>query len=198
MVNPRTIARLEARIHERAAYCLQFEVSDPRASFITITRVKLSPDITSGRIYYSVLGSPGDKANAERMLKSAAGFIQRQVSRVLSVRRMPHLSWQYDDSLENAASLDALIREARLRDAELNPEIAAELAERGLVPGPGAARAGSPSGPGLAGAAEQEGADERSSELDDPDEDGDFGDDFGGDDADSDEDGHGIRPDHGR
>jgi ribosome-binding factor A len=134
MVNPRTIARLEARIHERAAYCLQFEVSDPRASFITITRVKLSPDITSGRIYYSVLGGPGDKTNAEHMLKSAAGFIQRQVSRVLSVRRMPHLSWQYDDSLENAANIDALIREARARDAELNPEIAAELAAQDLTP----------------------------------------------------------------
>ena len=31
MANPRTIAKLEARIHERVSYCLQFEVSDPRA-----------------------------------------------------------------------------------------------------------------------------------------------------------------------
>ena len=80
MANPRTIARLEARILERAAVCLQSEVSDPRASFITVTRVKLSPDLSSGRIYYSVLGTEGDKSKAEHMLESAAGFLQRQIA----------------------------------------------------------------------------------------------------------------------
>jgi ribosome-binding factor A len=125
-MNPRSIARLQARIQERAAYCLQFEIHDPRATFITITRVELSPDLASGKIHYSVLGDEGDKANAAHMLKSAAGFIQRQVARVLSVRRMPHLRWVFDDSLENAQAIDALIREARARDAEINPALAAE------------------------------------------------------------------------
>ena len=111
MTNPRTIARLQARIHERAAYCLQFEVADPRASFITVTRVELSPDITSGKIYYSVLGSEGERSKAEHMLASAAGFIQRQIARVLDVRRMPHLRWVYDGSMETAANMDRLIRD---------------------------------------------------------------------------------------
>jgi ribosome-binding factor A len=127
MANPRTIARLQARIQERAAYCLQFEVSDPRASFITVTRVELSSDITSGKIFYSVLGSESDKSKAEHMLKSAAGFIQRQIARVLDVRRMPHLRWVYDGSMEQAANMDKLIREARERDRLINPH-AAELA----------------------------------------------------------------------
>jgi ribosome-binding factor A len=126
MANARTIARLEARIHERAAHCLQFELNDPRAAFITITRVKLSPDITSGKIYYSVLGDEGDKSRAEHMLKSAAGFIQRQVSSVLQVRRMPHLTWFYDESLEVAQNIDRLIREARARDRAINPALAME------------------------------------------------------------------------
>jgi ribosome-binding factor A len=123
MANPRTIARLEARILERAAYCLQFEVSDPRGGFITITRVELSPDIASGKIYYSVLGDESEKSKAEHMLKSAAGFIQRQVASVLDVRRMPHLRWIYDDSIEKASELDLLIREARERDRAINPKI---------------------------------------------------------------------------
>ena len=123
MVNPRTIAKLEARILERAAYCLQFEVSDPRASFITVTRVKLSPDITSGKIYYSVLGSEADKSKAAHMLESAGGFIQRQIGRVLSMRRMPHLRWVYDQTLEKADEIDKLIKEARERDRQINPEV---------------------------------------------------------------------------
>jgi len=121
MANPRTIARLEARIQERAAYCLQFEVNDPRASFITVTRVELSSDLTSGKIHYSVLGSEGDKSKAEHMLKSAAGYIQRQVARVLDVRRVPHLRWVYDGSMEHASNMDKLIREARERDRAINP-----------------------------------------------------------------------------
>ena len=123
MANPRTIARLESRIHERAPVCLQFEVSDPRASFITITRVKLSSDLTSGRIYYSVLGNEGDKSKAEHMLESASGFLQRQIGRVLQMRRMPHLKWTYDESMERADEIDKLIREARARDREINPHL---------------------------------------------------------------------------
>ena len=103
--------------------CLQFEVNDPRASFITITRVKLSPDLSSGRIYYSVLGSEGDKSNAVHMLESASGFLQRQIGRVLQMRRMPHLKWQYDESMERADEIDKLIREARARDRTINPDV---------------------------------------------------------------------------
>ncbi len=125
MANPRTIARLAARIQERAAYCLQFEVNDPRASFITVTRVELTPDLSAGKIFYSVLGSEADKTKAQHMLESAAGFIQRQVARVLEMRRMPHLKWVYDESMQRASDLDALIREARARDRAINPKAGA-------------------------------------------------------------------------
>jgi len=121
MANPRTIARLQARIHERAAYCLQFEISDPRAGFITITHVELSSDLAVGKIHYSVLGTESDKNKAAHMLTSAAGYIQRQIARVLEMRRIPRLVWIYDDSVEKAADLDLLIREARERDRAINP-----------------------------------------------------------------------------
>lgn len=123
MANPRTIARLEARIHERAAYCLQFEINDPRAGFITILRVELSSDAASGKIFYSVLGDDSDRSKAAHMLEGARGYIQRQVARVLEMRRIPHLTWEYDDSIEKAADLDLLIREARKRDKAINPNV---------------------------------------------------------------------------
>ena len=123
MANPRTIARLESRILERAAICLQSELSDPRASFITVTRVKLSTDLSSGRIYYSVLGTEGDKSKAAHMLESAAGFLQRQIALAIQVRRMPHLKWTYDDSMEKASDMARLIREARERDRTINPHV---------------------------------------------------------------------------
>ena len=123
MVNPRTIARLEARIQERAAHSLQFELNDPRASFLTVTGVKLSPDLSSGRIYYSVLGTEGDKSKAAHMLEGASGFLQRQIGSVLQLRRMPHLRWVYDDTLERVDEMERLIREARERDRTINPRV---------------------------------------------------------------------------
>ena len=119
MANPRTIARIAERIRERAAHVLLSELQDPRASFITVTRVEMASDLLSGKIYYSVLGSEGDRSKAEHMLGSAQGWIQRQIAPVLDLRRMPHLSWHYDESIARAADLDALIREARARDEQI-------------------------------------------------------------------------------
>jgi len=123
VADARTIAKLEARILERAATILISEVNDPRASFITVTRVKLSHDLQSGRIYYSVLGTQGDKSKAAHMLESAGGFLQRQIGRVLQLRRMPRLTWMFDESMERADELDKLIREARARDRAINPGV---------------------------------------------------------------------------
>lgn len=126
MANPRTIARLQARIQERAAYCLQFEIRDPRAAFITITRVELSGDFSHAKIFYSVLGGESDKSKAEHMLKHASGFVQRQVARVLETRRTPILHWIFDGSSEQAAEMERLIREARERDRAINPGLGSE------------------------------------------------------------------------
>ena len=93
MANPRTIARLQERIRERAAYCLQFELNDPRAGFITITKVELTADLSIAKIHYSVLGEASDRTKVAHMLEHASGFIQRQIGRVLELRRLPSLRW---------------------------------------------------------------------------------------------------------
>lgn len=134
-VNPRTIARLEARIRERAAYCIEFELNDPRANFITLTRVELARDLSGARILYSVLGNQADKSKARNMLEDASGFIQRQVARVLRTRKVPRLSWVYDDSVEFAAEMDQKIKQALRQDKAINPDAhAGDPAAQELTP----------------------------------------------------------------
>lgn len=116
MANPRTIAKLEARIHERAAHALEFEVRDPRNTLVTITKVELSSDLSNAKIFYSVLGPKSERSKAEHMLLSAGGFIQRQVARVLETRKVPRLHWIYDESIEEAQRLDSAIKKALERD----------------------------------------------------------------------------------
>lgn len=122
MANPRTIARLEARILERAAHALEFEVSDPRTGFVTLTRCKLAKDLSSARIYYSVLGDEGARANTARMLESAGGYLQRLIARSLDLRRAPHIQWTYDETIAEAAKLDDAIARALERDRRIASE----------------------------------------------------------------------------
>lgn len=140
MANPRTKARIEARIHERAAIVLQTEVSDPRAGFITVTRVEMSTDLTSGKIFYTVLGSEGDKNKVARMLDDASGYLQRQIAPALKLRRTPHLRWIFDDSLEYSLEMDRKIHEALERDraiaAGARPDAAPSELEEDDLPEP--------------------------------------------------------------
>ena len=122
MIKPRVKARIEARIKERVAYCVGFELNDPRATFITITRVELSDDLSSARIFYSVYGSAADKTRTAHMLDDASGFIRKQLGRVLRTRHIPALRWFYDDSIEYAARMNKTIRDALDKDRAINPE----------------------------------------------------------------------------
>ena len=126
MANSRARARIEARIRERVAYCVEFELNDPRASFITVTGVEVTPDLSIAKIQYSVYGSEGDKSKVARMLEDATGFVRKQVGRVLKTRRIPQLRWFYDDSIELQQNMEDAIASALHRDREINPDAHAD------------------------------------------------------------------------
>lgn len=127
MTNPRTKARIEARIRERVAYCVEFELNDPRGAFITITGVELSSDLSVAKVSYSVLGTTGDKSRTQHMLEDATGFVRKQVARVLKTRRLPRLVWVYDASAELQEEMEQRIAEALRRDREINPAAHTEI-----------------------------------------------------------------------
>jgi ribosome-binding factor A len=122
MANSRAKARIEARIRERVAYCIEFELNDPRASFVTVTGVEVSPDLSIAKIQYSVYGTDGDRSKVAHMLEDATGFVRKQVGRVLRTRRIPKLRWFYDDSIELQANMEDAIASALDRDRAINPE----------------------------------------------------------------------------
>ena len=127
MVHPRSKARIEARILERVAHCVTFELNDPRATFITVTRVEASDDLATAKVFYSVYGTEGEKTRTARMLEDASGFVRKQVARVLNTRRVPALRWIYDDSIERTAQMQQTIQDALERDRAINPSAHAEV-----------------------------------------------------------------------
>lgn len=122
MANPRTVARLEVQIQRRLAHCLQFELADPRSSFITIQRIELNSDLSTAKAHYSVLGSDADRSKAKHMLEHANGFIRKQMGSILKTKSIPQLRWVYDDTIAGAEAMDDLLERTMRRDAEIRGE----------------------------------------------------------------------------
>src|SRR3970282_692679 len=74
-------------------------VHDPGIGFITLTRVKVSPDLQVARVYYTTMGDEGARRKRAKALQRAPGFFRRRVGDRLQLRRVPELQFQFDESV---------------------------------------------------------------------------------------------------
>ncbi len=106
--------RLSAAIREELAGIVAREVKDPRvhaAGLVTFTRVDLSPDLRSARVFVSFTGTTEAGEAAIAGLQHAVGFLRGEVARRLSLRRAPDLKFIHDKTAEHVAKIEALLRE---------------------------------------------------------------------------------------
>jgi len=80
------------------------------SGLVSVMKVKLTDDLQSARIFYSVLGSGADKTNAEKVLKDNAKNIRHQLAQKLNLRRTPTIFFEYDDTNENADKVFNLLK----------------------------------------------------------------------------------------
>lgn len=88
-------------------------VKDPRVSgsFISILRVDTAADLRNATVHYSVLGEGRDEV--KKGLKSAQGFIRRELAQRLNLRTTPELCFVYDDSIEHGAHIAKLLEDLK-------------------------------------------------------------------------------------
>lgn len=102
----------KARINEEISKELNAilrTVKDPRISggFISIVGVDTTPDLKYCKVRFSIFG--GDSKEAAKGLKSASGYIRRELASRLNLRLTPELTFIPDTSLEHGAHISALI-----------------------------------------------------------------------------------------
>lgn len=85
------------------------QMNDPRLTGVTITHVKLSADLQIARVYYRVYSDALDHQVIEKGLHAASGFLKKRLAKVLDVRRVPHLKFFYDDSVDHANRIEELL-----------------------------------------------------------------------------------------
>ncbi len=100
-------------IQRELSQLIRGEVKDPRLSpMMTITAVKVSRDLTSAKIHYSIIGSEAgsdERKDTHEALTSASGFLRRQLAQLMRTRSVPQLRFYFDDSTERGARMSALI-----------------------------------------------------------------------------------------
>jgi len=92
--------KVASEIKENLGWLIEHKLRDPQKGFITITRVRLSPDLKIANVYYSVLGDDDARETSGKALKRASAFLKRELGNRVRLRYLPELRFFYDDSLE--------------------------------------------------------------------------------------------------
>ena len=85
------------------------ELKDPRIGLVTVTGVRVTPDLREATVYVSVLGGERKRLATLAGLRSAHGVLQTRINRELTLRRTPQLTFEYDDSVERGVRMSTLI-----------------------------------------------------------------------------------------
>jgi ribosome-binding factor A len=91
-------------------------IKDPRVGFITVTGVKVSPDLSVARIYYSMIGTDQQKADTQAGLDAAKGYVRREVTKRVKLRVSPEVFFSFDGSLEEGDKIERLLKEVRSKE----------------------------------------------------------------------------------
>jgi ribosome-binding factor A len=98
-----------------AASILQSEIKDPRLPLVTCTRVTVTNDLKSAKLYVSVLGDEAQKKRAMKVLEGATGYVRRLLAQRLGLRAAPEVRFVFDPSVEYGIRLEELLQSEKER-----------------------------------------------------------------------------------
>jgi ribosome-binding factor A len=103
--------RIAEAIREEVSQIVGYELRDERIGFATVTDVRVTPDLSTARVFVSILGTPEEQHAGLAALNKAAGFVRRLLAPRLSTKRVPSLVFSLDDLLERGNRIENLLKE---------------------------------------------------------------------------------------
>lgn len=119
--------RVAEAIRDELATLLARDVHDPGVGFITLTTVKVAPDLQLARVYYTSMGDEQARRETAKALGRALPFLRRQIAQRLRLRRVPELQFFYDESVANQDRIEQILQDLKAEEAARPP--AAETAD---------------------------------------------------------------------
>ena len=104
--------RINGEVQKELSRIIAYEIKDPRIKEMTsVTSVNVTPDLKECKVYISVLGDDDAKKDTIAGLKSASGYIRRQLASSINLRNTPELTFYLDESIEYAINMSKKIDE---------------------------------------------------------------------------------------
>src|SRR5438105_3643692 len=109
--------RVAHLLQQRLAELLARGLKDPRLGLVTITGVKMSPDLREARVYWTVHGEIEVRNETARGLSAARGYLRHELS-TLGLRILPDLHFTYDEAIDRGDRIEQLLREVHEADEQ--------------------------------------------------------------------------------
>ncbi|MFH1134760.1 MAG: 30S ribosome-binding factor RbfA [Pseudomonadota bacterium] len=105
----RRVARVQDLVKEEVSRLLLFKARDEQLKSVSVTEVKMSPDLRQAVIFYT-LWRQEDRDAIQRKLDKAAGFVRREVGRIISLKFAPEIRFEFDRGLEHARRMEEVLK----------------------------------------------------------------------------------------
>ncbi len=102
------LERVAEEIREVLAWEIQ-RLKDPRLGFVTVTGVKVTPDLRKARVYYTVLGEQRQHASTRAALRSAASHLRTTLGQQVRVKFTPELVFEEDQAEECGQRVEQIL-----------------------------------------------------------------------------------------
>ena len=109
--------RINEEVKREISVLIRDEVKDPRlTAMISVTAVKVTKDLRYAKVYVSIFcNSDEEKKENFEALKSAAGFIRKEIAHRINLRQSPQILFELDDSIDYGMHIDSLIAKTKER-----------------------------------------------------------------------------------
>jgi len=111
------------------------QVHDRDVGFITLTRVKVSPDLQLARVYYTTMGDEASRQKTARALDRATPFIRREIGHRVQLRRVPVIEFRFDESVAHQDRVEQILRDLKEEEAQRSAAMAGGDGEAGAPSG---------------------------------------------------------------
>lgn len=116
--NNNRIGRIDEEYRKELSQIIGYELKNPNVTgMISVTKVKVTPDLKYAKVYVSILNSKNIKETMEG-LKKSSGFIRSELAKRINLRNTPELIFEIDDSMEYGAKIDSILKEILPKEGE--------------------------------------------------------------------------------
>lgn len=111
--------RINGEVLKELSNIIRSEIKDPRINPMTsVVSVEVAPDLKTCKAYISVLGDEQSQKDTIAGLKSAEGYIRRELARTVNLRNTPEIKFILDQSIEYGINMSKLIDEVTQKDSD--------------------------------------------------------------------------------